>query len=623
MKTTARKVPVEKIVIPIVAVVVLGLLIFFLSDVFFPFIKLEIAQDVEGAKALLLSKGFIGFITVSIIEALQMVVIFIPAEFIQLSSGMAYPWWLAVILCDVGVSLGASIIYLLVNVFRFRGDVISKNKIEKYEQRSKTKSAVLLMYVLFIMPIIPFGAICYYGSSKKIPYPRYLLTCATGVIPSIFSSIVLGQAIKEFIANSLPIWALVLIIIAAAALLFTLLLIVLKRNFFNFGKDSPTPWFIALCEKVIISIMTRKTKFNIVGADQVRKIDGPFIYLAAHHSSLDAMSVYNIAPEKNIICVVNEYYFRLPIIGKILKKAGHIKKKMFHPDILCVKNIMRTIQGGTPVMLFPEGRLSTDGGPSYIDEKAAALCKKLRVPIVLVELKNNYFIAPKWRSGVYRGTCDVTVKRVITPDELENMDSSELISLIRDGLSYNEFSGEEQRFRSANKAKGLHGILYMCPHCRAMYSNISYKNTLECKNCGKKYHIAENYQFEETDIPNIYKYYGKIKQIERENLADVSLDVPVDVRIFKDGVKKIRTEKGVFHLDSEKVSFRSELTDLYFEYSIDNLEGIAYSVNQEFEMYYKDELYYFYPTKDDRAVCTRVALLFEMMKEERYENGKR
>ena len=48
-----------------------------------------------------MERGFIGFLTVTLIEALQMVVIFIPAEFIQLTSGMSYPWWLAMILCDI------------------------------------------------------------------------------------------------------------------------------------------------------------------------------------------------------------------------------------------------------------------------------------------------------------------------------------------------------------------------------------------------------------------------------------------------------------------------------------------------------------------------------------------
>ena len=89
--------------------------VFFLKDIFFPFIKLQIRGDKDGAAELLRSKGWLGYITVSLVEGLQMVVIFIPAEFIQLSSGRSYPWWLAIMLCDIGVIFGASTIYFLVN----------------------------------------------------------------------------------------------------------------------------------------------------------------------------------------------------------------------------------------------------------------------------------------------------------------------------------------------------------------------------------------------------------------------------------------------------------------------------------------------------------------------------
>ena len=69
-------------------------------------------------------------------------------------------------------------------------------------------------------------------------------------------------------------------------------------------------------------------------------------------------------------------------------------------------------------------------------------------------------------------------------------------------------------------------------------------------------------------------------------------------------------------MDAEKVWFKSSVSDLYFEYTVEALEGIAYSPNEEFELYYQNELYYFYPPKGERNVCTRVALLFEMLKGE-------
>jgi len=622
MENSKKNTSTEKIVTLCVALIVLGLLIFFLGDVFFPFIKLELARDFEGAKSLLLSKGLIGYITVSVIEALQMVVVFIPAEFIQLSSGMAYPWWMAIILCDIGVALGASIIYFLVNVFKFKGDIFSKRKrIEEYENRSKAKSTMIFMYLLFIMPIIPFGAICYYGSGKKLPYLKYIFTCVTGVIPSIFTSIVMGTAIKEFIANALPIWALILIIVLAAAILFSLILIVLKKHFFKNEDGEPNPWPISLIEKALIKLTSLKVKYKIINGDKVKNLSGPFIYLAEHHSWLDAMAVFNIDPQKNVVAVINEFYFRLPVIGKILRKAGHIGKKMFTPDVLCVKGILRTLKKGYPVMIFPEARLSTDGGPSYIDDKIAVLCKKTQVPVVLVEIRNNYFLSPKWRKGTYKGICEVEVKRILRPDEIESAEIPDLISTIRNNLSYNEFSAAQiQRFKSKNKAEGLHNILYLCPHCKSLYSNISYKNTLKCTKCGKIYNINDDYTFDGGDIPNIFEYYAEIKRIEKENLNNIYLDIAVDVEIYTDKVKKVRREKGVFHIDKSKVSFMSEISDLFFEYKVDVLEGIAYSVNKEFEMYYMNELYYFYPTEEKRAICTRVALLFELLKGEQNEN---
>ena len=45
-------------------------LILFLSDVFIPFVKLEISRDIDAAKELLISKGFSGYVTVPVVEAL-------------------------------------------------------------------------------------------------------------------------------------------------------------------------------------------------------------------------------------------------------------------------------------------------------------------------------------------------------------------------------------------------------------------------------------------------------------------------------------------------------------------------------------------------------------------------
>lgn len=618
MDQTKKKKITEKAILISVTFVVIGLFIFFLSDVFIPFIKLELANDIDGAKEYLMSKGIVGYLTVVIVEALQMVVVFISAEFIQLTSGMSYPWWIAVILCDCGVMLGSSIIYLLVNVFKFDGTIIGKKSdIEKYERKSKTKSAVILMYLLFIMPIIPFGAICYYGSGKKIPYLRYLFTCATGTIPSIIMSIVMGTAIKEFISKSLPIWALILIIILAGAVLFALLAFVIKKFFIK--PNSNKGFFIFLLEKLIIKISLLKIKYRFINEEAIRDIDGPFVCIAEHHSAYDVFLMKKLMEDKNLFIVGNEYYLRIPIFGKLLRKNGFIKKKMFYNDIACVKNIISNLKKGNPVLIFPEGRLSTDGGPSYFNESIAHLCKKVGVPLVLVQIRNDYFIKPKWRKAKFGGECEAEIKRVVSSQELAEMERDEVYSAMRDVLSYNEFSNDTLTYRQHGKAKGLENILYLCPHCKTMYSNVSKGNRLICTACGKEYTVKNNYHFDDGNIKNLFEYYAKIKEIESENIENTDLSIPVDVKIFTDGVKKYRTEKGVFTLTAEKISFKSDISDLYFEYTTEEQEGLAYSVNEEFELYYRNELYYFYPEKNSRKICTRVALIFEMLKESNYE----
>ena len=613
-KTKKRKI-IERVVILVIALAVIGLLVFFLSGTFFPFIKMEINQDFDGAKELLMSKGFIGYATVSVIEALQMVVIFIPAEFIQLTSGMAYPWWVAIILCDIGVMLGATIIYLLVNIFKFDGDIFNRSsKIEKYAKLSRNRSTIILMYVLFIMPIIPFGAICYYGSNKKVPYYKYLITCGTGVIPSICTSILMGSAIKQFIANSLPIWLLILIIIGLAAILFALLAFVLHRFFFKQNEYTPFSWFYGFMGNVMAKYAMFKTKFTFINRKEIKKLEGPYLLLTNHHSWLDFIAIYNLDRDQRYSIVINNYYFRMPVIGKWLTKAGCIRKKMFTNDARCVMDIIKAKNDGYPILMFPEARLSTDGGPSKMNPAIAHLAKRLDIPVVLVQLRGGYFVKPKWRKKMLRGRYEVEVKNIISKEQLQAMEKEELLSTIEDALYFNEFDKVNSIYKSKHKAEGLEHILYRCPHCGKLYVNTSNRNTLTCSNCGTTYEIDNSYQFKEGKYKNIYEYYQAIKEIELKETDSLNLDVEVDTKIFTDNVKKPRLDKGVFHIDNKLVRYSNE-SGTVFEYTIEQLEAIAYSVNEEFEMYYKNELYYFYPSKDDRSICTRIALLFELLKE--------
>ncbi|MBQ7164858.1 MAG: VTT domain-containing protein [Clostridia bacterium] len=604
----------EKIVVFSLAAVVIALLVFFLKDIFFPFIRMEIDQDFDGAKQLLRSKGILGGATVVLVEALQMVVIFIPAEFIQLSSGMSYPWYLAVILCDLGVVLGASIIYFIVHILHFEGDIFHQSdKISKYEKGGKTRSTVILMYFLFFMPIIPFGAICYFASHKRIKYPRYILTCATGVLPSICTSIIMGTAIKEFIANDLKLWALILIIIGAAAILFVLIFIILYKFYIKQNNNTPDSVFYTIFRKVADIHLKRKCKVKVTG-ESAEDIEGPYLVLANHASFYDFYYITAIDKKRNFCFVVNRHYFGVPIVGAVARRCGFIPKKIFSGDVETIKKIFRMKEKGYPIIMFTEGRLSNDGVTNGINAATAELAKKLGVPLVLARIENSYLMKPKWRKKFFKNTVTVNVKRIITAEELAAADSGEIYADIKKELYYDAFS-RGATFRNKNKAAGLDGLLYMCPHCKTLYSTVSEGDGITCSRCGKGYTLNEKYLFDGDGIRDIHGYYEAIKDAERENIREVSLKIGVTVKIFNEKNNRYDGEEGFFFLDGGGVKFESEKSAYKFDLPLSALEGIAYSVNEEFELYHDNRLHYFYP-KGEKRICTRVALLYDLLKEE-------
>ena len=143
-------------VLVILAVIIL-LFTFFLKDIMIPLIRLEAKHDLAGVQELLADRGLEGALSIILVEALQMVIVFVPAEFIQISSGLSYPLWASILLCDLGVCLGATIIFSLVRWFKVRNIAFEKRRgaIDRLSVYLRERNTVLLLYLLFFMTFIP------------------------------------------------------------------------------------------------------------------------------------------------------------------------------------------------------------------------------------------------------------------------------------------------------------------------------------------------------------------------------------------------------------------------------------------------------------------------------------
>ena len=599
--------------------VILLLYALFLKELLIPFLRLEIRHDLAGAQTLLREKGLLGFFTVPLVEALQMVVVFIPAEFIQISSGLSYPFYLALPLCDLGVCLGASIIFFLVRSLGFRGETLRQNRarIDRLSGAMRERNTVLFMYLLFLMPIIPFGAICYYGSSVKLGYGKYIRTVATGAIPSIIVSNLIGEAGEAFLLNDLPLLLLVLVVVLLAALLFAAIYLFMERVLFRDCDGTPDSPMYGLIF-FLVRLWHGRRPWPVIEEEKLREAEAPYVLLSNHESFFDFYYIHQLSHPRNPSYLVNEYYCTRPVLKTMARRAGILSKKLFTPELSSPIRIMRTLKRGYPVVIFPEGRLSPDGRSNPIVEEGAAFYKRLNADLVLVRLRGAYFADPKWRKRRYRTAVSVTVEEVLKKETLRGMSDEALNRKIAEAL-YGDASEELLcEYPQPDKACGLGDLLYRCVDCGALYTVRGQGNELVCTACGGRRRLDHRYRFsaEPYTIPG---WYARIRDAERASLDSVSLETPVRTLIHGADGGKTRRESGVCRLDAEAFRYCSAQTS--FVIPTEKLPALAFSCGQEFELYHEGELYYFYPARQPQQAA-RWALIVDLLAERRRTRRK-
>ena len=111
-------------------------------------------------------------------------------------------------------------------------------------------------------------------TNSKISYRRYILTCVTGTIPSILSSIFLGKLISYVLIENIPIWVLIVAIVLVMGLLLLIGGIVISRVYFNEERYTPNSLYYLLLFKVFNFIVKKKVKvtYDDISLDNIEQI---------------------------------------------------------------------------------------------------------------------------------------------------------------------------------------------------------------------------------------------------------------------------------------------------------------------------------------------------------------
>jgi len=140
-----------------------------------------------------------------------------------------------------------------------------------------------------------------------------------------------------------------------------------------------------------------KTIFSPMRIIGLEKIDPtkPHVYAVNHGSAFDIPVLYAYLPFQFRI-VFKKELLSYPIVGGHLKRSGQVCVDQQHParSVASIRSAFKTLRGGMPLVIFPEGGRTSDGRIQPFLPGAFFLAIKAQVDVVPIALVGTYELLP-------------------------------------------------------------------------------------------------------------------------------------------------------------------------------------------------------------------------------------
>ena len=577
------------------------------------------AQDSAEVRASLEKFGWKGYVTLGSLSMLQVVFTFLPAEPVQVISGISFGFWKGSLICFVGVIAGNTIIYILYKIYGQKlTEYFQSNAEFDFDQARRSSKISLIVFILYFLPAIPYGMICLFTASLNFKYPKYIVLTSLGSLPSIFIGVGLGHMA---IASS---WILSLVVFAVLVALLVILFknrskVFKKVNEFMRSREAKSKapkrgnrliWHLSSFGSKIVYGGKIKVRLK----NNVGRLEHPSIVLCNHGSFIDFVYAGRLLIKERPNFVVARLYFYHKRLGKLLRSLGCIPKSMFTADIENAKQCMRVLSSDGILTMMPEARLSTVGEFEGIQASTYRFIQRSGVTVYTLRLNGDYFANPKWGDGARKGSLvEAELNPLLTAEEVKQISLEDLKARVEAALGYNEFewleTHPELHYKSKTLAEGLENVLCLCPKCGAWHAFKAEGHTLTCEKCGMQATLDDRYAFvDDAPFENFAKWYAwQCAELKKSIVGnpDYSLESKVELRhSSKDGKNLTRAAgEGVCTLNRTGLKYvgtrDGEQVEKFFPMS--QIYRLLFGAGEDFEIYEGKEIWYFRP--EDRRSC--------------------
>lgn len=184
-----------------------------------------------------------------------------------------------------------------------------------------------------------------------------------------------------------------------------------------YGKRSASGWVLHRIGGVLWS----RNLLRWVGS-QPLEIQGPAgvpstewfpqraIYIGNHVSQLDINAVFGAIPHP-VVFLAKASIRRIPLLGAVNARAGTVFVERGNKDsaVRAAQALLRTLDQGKVVFVFPEGTRSSDGTLLSFKSGAFHLALQAGVPIVPIYIDGTFEMLPKGSLWIREGRVRVRV----------------------------------------------------------------------------------------------------------------------------------------------------------------------------------------------------------------------
>lgn len=177
-----------------------------------------------------------------------------------------------------------------------------------------------------------------------------------------------------------------------------------------------------LCRTLGVSVFGVRTRFAEPLPEQ-----GGLLVLSSHQSHLDPL-LLGLACNRRLSSLARASLYKFKPFGYVITALDAVPIDRETSTVAAMKAIIRRLEGGAAVVVFPEGARTSTGRLAELKSGFALLAKRAKVPIVPVAIVGAWECWPRTRMLPRPGRVRLEFGRLLRPEEFADMDERQLLA---------------------------------------------------------------------------------------------------------------------------------------------------------------------------------------------------